>query len=193
MNLAEFRERNEKRPVVRRLRETHHMMARLFACGLKGNEVARRMGYSANRVSMIRGDPAFQDLIRKYEVDLVDAGVRAGVETFAELAVFNKVAAERMIADRLEAAQEAADEAGTVDELPTLRTLAAIVADRADRFGYPKGHVQTNLNFDYAARLDQAVRHRRVPRVDSRPSSPPLLAPSPREVVGPSDFVRREF
>ena len=101
----------EKRPglvgtsVVKRFRDPHHRVARLFALGLRIQEVADRSGYSYNRVFTLSQDPAFQQLIAKYR-EKVDASFVANADEFYDLATSNMRKAETMIAERLEKAEE---------------------------------------------------------------------------------------
>jgi len=58
-----------------------------------------------------------------------------------------------MVADRL------ADQEEDPDAKPIpLRDLMAISRDAADRFGYGKHTTQTNVNVDFAAQLERAIR-----------------------------------
>ena len=59
----------ESRPQTQRLkaiREVHHRIARMMAAGLTNVEVAASLGLSVNRMSLLRGDPAFQELLAFY-------------------------------------------------------------------------------------------------------------------------------
>ncbi len=151
-----------KAPSVAKFRDSHHMVARLFASGLRPGQVADRCGYSRGRIQMLHNDPAFQELIAQYR-GMVDEEFRENVDDFVTQATSNMVKAERMLADRL----DQADEEG---ELPPVRDLVNIVSDRADRFGYGKRQTNLNVNVDFAAKLDQAIaRSTRV--IDSSRSS----------------------
>jgi hypothetical protein len=138
------------------LRDVHHMMARMFAMGLRTGQVSERMGYTFNRVSTIRNSPAFEALIQTYRNKLDEAFVERGSDYFALLGE-NGLRAERMIADRLEEAMEGGDDA------PVLSTkdLLAISRDSADRIGFGKRQTNVNLNADFAALLDKAVSRSR--------------------------------
>jgi hypothetical protein len=77
-------------------------------------------------------------------------------DRLAALAVSNMHKAERMISEKL----DAADEAG--ETLPT-RELIAITSDRMDRFGYGKKNMNVNVNVDFASKLEAAItRSRKV-------------------------------
>ena len=134
--------------VVKRFRDTHHMMARLFALGFRTGEVAEKMGYSVSRISILRNSPAFEELVEAYRRD-VDGLWRQRQDEYLELTTRAKMIAARMKVDQMEEAEE------NGEHIP-LRTLLAIEGDAADRTGYPKGAVTTNINITLAAQLDRA-------------------------------------
>lgn len=136
-------------PAVKRLRDTHHMLARCLAAGMTQTAAAERTGFSINRVSILCQDPAFQNLIATYRSQ-VDQSFVKEVDTFFSLATANMLKAERMLAEKLEEAEE------TGDALPT-RELIAISRDAADRFGYGKKQTNVNVNVDFAAQLEKAI------------------------------------
>lgn len=143
----------EKRPyaagAVSRFRDPHHRVARLFAAGLRTAEVVERSGYSYQRVWTLSQDPAFQELIAKYR-DKVDSAFVRNADEFYETATANMRKAERMIAEKLDRADE--EEL----EIP-LKTLVDISADRMDRFGYGKRQTNLNINADFASMLEKAI------------------------------------
>jgi hypothetical protein len=57
------RPRGVKAPALKRLTAMHHSIARLMAQGETGYAIALATGYSESRISILRGDPAFQELI----------------------------------------------------------------------------------------------------------------------------------
>lgn len=156
------------------LRDTHHRVARLVASGLRLTEVAQRTGYSYGRVTMLIKSPAFQELVALYREKVLEAFVQSE-EDFIELATSNMLRAQRMIAERLE---EADDEGA---EAVPIRTLLAISADAADRVGYGKKQTNLNINADFAKALEKAyaeqtriIESRAVP-----PARRTLEAPQP--------------
>lgn len=146
-----------------RFRDPHHRLARLIASGLRNGELVRQSGYSYNRIGSLMPDPAFQNLIQHYR-DMVDEAFVGGVDAYHELATANMLKAERMLAEKL----DEADENNTL--LPT-RDLIAISRDAADRFGYGKKQTNTNINVDFAAILEARIAARR-----SGPAAPPVVA-----------------
>lgn len=134
---------------IRSIRDSHHHLARHLASGLKLWEVSRLTGYSMARISLLRHDPAMEELIAHYR-GIITEEWREEQDSLATMAVANMTKAERMLADKL----DAADEAG--ETLPT-RELIAITSDRMDRFGYSKKTVNANINVDFAANLERAI------------------------------------
>lgn len=132
-----------------RIRDSHRMVARMIALGLKGTEIAQRLGYHANTVTRLQADPAFQELVAQYRQG-IDETFYAGADEYFDLLRKNSIAAERMLSDRLALAEEDED-------LPSTRELVSISRDGADRIGYGKRSTQTNINLDFAARLDKAI------------------------------------
>lgn len=55
-----------KTPALQRIRDTHHHVARLLSEGLSNVEVSAISGMSPSRISVLRNDPAFQDLLEFY-------------------------------------------------------------------------------------------------------------------------------
>ncbi len=158
---------------VQKLRDPHHLLARLLASGLRDAEAASRAGYTIGRLGQLRKDPAFVNLIEHYRSEVSDSW-RESVDTFHELATSNMLKAERMLAEKIERVEEEGD------FLPT-RDLIAITSDRADRFGYGKKNTNLNINVDFAAQLERAIGRSR-PVLESR-ALPSNVTPSP--VGGP--------
>lgn len=53
-------------PPLKKIKETHHRLARLLASGLKPVEVAAITGFTQSRISILKNDPAFQELLAHY-------------------------------------------------------------------------------------------------------------------------------
>lgn len=134
---------------VQTLRDSHHRLARLLASGLKQVEVAEISGYSANRIAQLRQDPAFMELVEHYRKMVNEGFVEAADEYYRTVSA-NRAIAARLINDKLSDEETAA-------EIP-IRTLLAVHSDAADRTGYPKRTLAVNVNLDFAARLEKAVK-----------------------------------
>lgn len=160
---------SEKRPVVtlQTLRDTHHRVARAVAAGLPTAEVAKGCGISNNRVSILKQDPAFKELVAHYRAIVTAEYVRS-VDNFMEVATGNMLKAAAMLSDKLD---DAIDKG---EFLPT-RDLIAIQDTGADRFGYGKMQKNLNVNVDFASQLE-AARKRTGRAKDITPIQPSLGA-----------------
>lgn len=152
------------------LKDSHHRIARAVAAGLPNGEVAQHCGISYNRVSQLRGDPAFMELVAHYRGAITAEYVR-GLDSFMEVATSNMLKAAVMISDKLDTAME------TGETLP-LTQLIALQADGADRFGYGKMQKNLNVNVDFAAQLESARKRSRSAR-DPSPSLAPQIEHAP--------------
>ncbi len=129
------------KPLVR-LRERHHALARNIASGMKESDAAAISGYDLSRVSILKGDPAFKELIEFYREDVTRAyanlhEVLAGMSLDAAL-----IMRERMEDDP--------------DKLKS-EIVLDIMKSGADRTGYgPSSTQQVNVNVNLASRLEEA-------------------------------------
>lgn len=160
-------------PTVQRFRDSHHRVARLLAFGMTVTEVAEATGYSMNRVMQLKQVPAFQQLTSDYRTGVVDEEYRKTVKDYNTLVMDDQLKAERMIADRLDKADEEEDE-----PLP-LRDLISI-SRRQDR----NTNIQVNIG-DFGQQLDRAAKISNkvlesVAQSEREPLPEPLPLPSPR-------------
>ena len=157
---------------VKALKDSHHRVARLVALGLRTEQVAMESGYSIGRVSTLKASPAFQELVASYRAVVDDEFATAADEYYSTVAA-NRIIAARRLNDML-----------SDDEKQfTPAQLVSIHADAADRTGYPKRSVAVNVNVDFAAKLDQAVRR------SKEVQAPRLVHPSP--TVGGGEGAQR--
>ena len=150
-DLLRLRERREA-TAVKKIKDSHHFIARLFASGLSIPEVARRTGRTTETIRRVRQSPAFDQLVAEYR-EIVTAEWAETIDDYYEIVTANMVRSELMITDRLQEQEEDPD----AKPIP-LRDLMAISRDAADRFGYGKHTTQTNVNVDFAAQLERAIR-----------------------------------
>ena len=136
-------------PRVKAFRATHHRLARLVAAGHRTEDILRITGYSYQRLFVLNKDPAFQELVAQFQAKVDEATLDERIE--------NELVAAEIIARGLrtiDAHFDAADESG---ELIPLKTLAPVLGDLMDRFGYSKKTVQTNVNVDFARKVEHAM------------------------------------
>lgn len=158
-----------------KLRESHHNVARLVATGLRDVKIAEQTGYTANRIAQLRASPAFQQLVSTYKA-MIDGEFVEEADAYFKTAFGNMLAAERHIADHLADADE-------MGELIPIKTALAISRDAADRFGYGKKQMNVNVNVDFAAKLEDAIR-RSGKQIDLAPGASP--SPPVQPAQGPS-------
>lgn len=179
----------EKRPkpTIKSLSDKHHRLARAVASGLPTTEIAAICGITTTRISMLKSDPAFIELIAHYR-GMVTADYIRSADSYLEIATANMIKAEAMLGDKLDAAIDN-------DELLPTRDLIAISRDAADRFGYGKTQKNLNVNVDFAAQLEAArKRSTQVREIgpSSAQSAPTLLTSPPEAPVSePTPFRRR--
>lgn len=77
---------------LRELRSAHHQLAQLIASGEEHETICLMTGYSMARISILKGDPAFAELIKYYQIqreqvfiDLVEREKALGIATLEEL------------------------------------------------------------------------------------------------------------
>jgi hypothetical protein len=138
-------ERGVEPAPLKRLGERHHALAKLLAQGTSPGEAAVVTGLSPSRVSILKADPTFQDLVAFYR-EKVDA---AYVDMHSTLAGLS-----------LDAAQELRDRLEEEPEKISVGQLLEITKLGADRTGFgPKSTQDVNVNVGLADRM-QAARER---------------------------------
>ena len=171
---------------IKRLRNSHHMIARLAAAGLNNIEVADRVGYTRERVGQLLASPAMQELVAQYR-NRIDERYDVQVDAYFALATQNMIAAERHLSDRI----AELDENG---ELLSVREALAVSRDAADRFGYGKKETRLNVNVDFAARLESAIKRSdqalTAPASERGPVTQPPTVPVPGPTVSPAQALK---
>lgn len=137
-------EKGVQAPALKRLTQRHHALARNLAAGLPDGEAALIVGYDISRVSILKADPQFQELLRFYmaEVD----------RTYADLH-------ERLAGLSVDATDEIQRRLEDDPESITTGQLLEIVKTTADRTGFgpsSKNEQTLNVNVNLATRLEAA-------------------------------------
>ena len=130
-------------PPLAQIRNTHHRLAQLLAIGTDETIAAKLCNYSVSRVSILKADPAFRELLSHYESERDD-----------QWADFVSVAANLSL-DFLQHLQEQLD---TTPEKFTPALAMDAIKLLADRTGHApvQKSVQLNVNVDMASRLRAA-------------------------------------
>jgi len=151
-------EKGSTAPALKRLSERHHALARCLASGMEDGATSNACGYVASRVSILKADPAFQELVAFYRNEVESKyldmhGVLAGLSLDAAME----------LRERLELEMQAEDKTMTIGQLAELTKLGA------DRTGHGPQTSQTNLNInvDMASRLEAARKRVAARRIES--------------------------
>jgi hypothetical protein len=176
----------EKRPKteLKSITDKHHRIARAVAAGLSNIDVAAICGITANRVAMLKASPTFIELAAHYR-GIATADFVQSTDSYLEVLLANKLKAEVMLGDKLDAAIDG-------DEFLPTRDLMAIARDAADRTGHGKVQTNMNVNVDFASKLEAARRRSAGARVTT-PTLVPEAADSfqtPALTLGPTSFRR---
>jgi hypothetical protein len=143
-----------------RIRHAHHTLARLIAEGKKDIEISAITGYSPSRISILKGDPAFADLVAYYtsQVEAIFVDVHERLKTLT-------VEAIEELATRLEENPESF----------TSRDLLLVAELAADRSGFgPSAKVTHEHNFvtdEFLEKLRSESRSS-VKIIDATPTLP---------------------
>lgn len=128
---------------LKRITDRHHALARNLASGMKEAEAAHICGLSLSRVSILKNDAAFKELLNFYRegVDVAYAGLHEKLSGLASTAL-----------DELQDRMEDEPEKVSIGQLIELAKMGA------DRTGHGPQSSSTNLNVnvDLANRLEAA-------------------------------------
>jgi hypothetical protein len=128
---------------VQRLTSRHHALARCIATGMSATEAALCTGYTASRISVMKDDPAFNELIAFYQSDKANL-----VHDLAD----KMAAIAKDTADTLHERLTDAPESFSNNEL---QKQLKIVADRTGH-GPASRNTNVNINMNLGDRLKVA-------------------------------------
>jgi hypothetical protein len=148
------RERGTKANPLQRLSSRHRKLAHYIASGATVTEAAMAFGMTVSRVSLLKQDQTFQELITFYQNTTDEA--RQDLQEVLEGLSLDALTA---LIDRLE---ETPDEFSTGE----LMSLAKMTADRSGHA--PTKKVEQNININVGARLDQARERARAKLIEHR-------------------------
>lgn len=117
-------------PLLKKIRDSHHALARVLATGNSEAEASAVTGYTASRISILKADPQFKELLEFYrmQADGAVADLRA-----------------RMANMGLDAIQELQERMNDSPEDFSLAMLKDIVREMADRTGHAPQRGPTNV------------------------------------------------
>lgn len=147
-------EKGAKTPHIKRLGERHHSLARNLAAGMPDWEASAITGYACSRISILKADPTFRELVAFYR-DKIDKKFESMGEQIYGLGY-----------DAIMSLREQMEDAP--ETIPTgLKVKIAEMA--ADRTGFgPSSNTNVNVNVGLAQRLDAA--RKRVQMIDVTPA-----------------------
>lgn len=129
---------------LKKLSERHHGLARLIAAGTPEREAAAIMRYDLSRVSVLKSDPAFKELVEFYR-NRVD-------EAFDETAL-------HMAGLTLEAIMELRERLEVEPESFSIKDLREVATSMADRTGHgPSSKQEVEVNVNLGERIEAARR-----------------------------------
>jgi hypothetical protein len=158
-SLSSVRGTQKSIPTTTRLRERHHSLARALASGMPDYEAAAITGYSASRISVLKSDPAFRDLLHFYR-GKKDAQYEDMHKRLAGLSI--------------DAVDELRDRFEEDPKQFTPGQLLEMTKVGADRTGFgPQTNANVNVNIDMSARLraarERAINHEARKMIDVTP------------------------
>ena len=142
------------RPIAR-LRDRLHSLARCLARGMSNAEAAIVTGYDPSRISVLKGDPSFQELLAYYRAEENEA-----------LADFTQRATDLTLT-AMDSLQEALEDEENPMSPAMVLEIAKFAADRTGHAPVTKS-LNVNVNAELGNRLDAA--RNRLRRVDDAES-----------------------
>lgn len=138
-------EKGSKAPALKRLSERHHALARLIADGMKLGEAGMICGYDASRVSILRDDPTFKELVEFYqrEKERVYYGMHETIATAGKMAW-------DLIIEKMDDSPDKVKMAEAIE-------IAKAASDRSGH-GPQSSSTQLNIHVGLGAKLEEARR-----------------------------------
>ena len=132
-------------PSLKKIRDTHHALARVLANGMSETEASLVTGYSLSRISILKADPQFASLLEFYRNETIEgqADFRA-----------------RMVNVGLDALQELAERLEDDPDSFSPALLKDIVKDMADRTGHAPQRGPANVTQINVGLSDRMARAR---------------------------------
>jgi hypothetical protein len=128
-------------PAISKIRDSHHAVARMLATGSRDGDIAIATGYSASRISVLKADPQFQELVKFY--------TDTSTEVVADLR-------SRMAGMAIDALQEMSSRLNDDPEQFSVGQLNEVVKTMADRTGHAPQHgpqSKTEINITLVERM----------------------------------------
>jgi hypothetical protein len=145
---AEVLVASAKPPQIKRLRDSHHALARALATGSTPQQASLTTGYSLSRISILQADPSFRELMEYYR--------KTSDEAFLDLE-------GRIIGLAADGMQELRERLEDNPESFTHEEIVALTKIFVDRAGYApvSRSLSVNKSVGIGERLDHFNRRRK--------------------------------
>jgi hypothetical protein len=169
----------ERPSSIKRIRDHHHFIARLIAQGKRTTEVAREVGYSISRISILKGDPAFRQLVEMYRANYgqLDEIAYLDVKKKAALLLANT------IDHRNDQYEEDPDSISPSEARADGEFAQSVMDDKVTKVATLHGHLSDMPIADLfelqSKRADRLIAPAHLPGSDNGPGSVPSTSPTP--------------
>lgn len=145
-DLAEGEVGERPRVSLKRLRDSHHAVAKMYARGLTDSQVSLQTGYALSRLSVLKHDKSFQELMEFYRRDSNEVSQSIEDKMLMMFGDFLQATHEDLLDD---------------EEIPFVQKLEAVKL-LADRTGFApvQRSITKNLNVNIGERLDAARKRK---------------------------------
>lgn len=137
-------ERGIKPPTLVTLRESHHSIARAVAQGLSGADISAMTGYSQSRISILKSDPAFAELVEHYRSRLDELQAEAVTDNVLKVSAITR--------DLLEDAHELVLDGKIKSDPDRMESWLKTFMDRSG-LGPSSKSTSVNINLDIAQKM----------------------------------------
>jgi hypothetical protein len=161
----------ERPSSLKRIRDHHHFIARLIAQGKRTTEVAKEVGYSISRVSILKGDPAFRQLVEMYKANYnqIDQIEYADVKKKAALLL------SHTLDHRIDQYEEDPDSLTASEVRADAELAQSVLDDKVQKVATLHGHLEsTNIAEQFelqSRRADRLIAPAHLPGSVERPES----------------------
>jgi hypothetical protein len=152
-------ERGIKPTAIQRISERHHALARCLATGLSVSDACAITGYTPSRISILKGDPAFEELVAFYRTPKAEL-----VHDFQDKAAIARNMATDLIIDKMEETPEAISLGDALDVAKTY----------ADRSGHGPQSRSTHVH-QFVGLADRMKARRQLTGASQAAKGPGLL------------------
>lgn len=153
---------------LKRIRDHHHLVARLIAEGRRTTDVAFETGLSISRVSILKNDPAFQQLVEVYRCNRIQTIEAVEYETRRKIELLKQNSVDKI--------NEMYEEEWEMISHSEARADLELSTDLLGQKVSKSITLTGNLNESLADRLE--ARKRRADQLSGAGETPALPAPT---------------